>query len=130
MILAKTITAKTACGQRITYSLDEQTKTYIPQLQPFPQKAVGKYGIMRMNYLKKYSKAMYRVLLTTGKLNEHLSEIDRTAHRRLEQMIPQMMMSQGVTEQLKSEDQIKWTGLMNNIRQAAEEIVQSELIYN
>ena len=72
----------------------------------------------------------YTNLLTSGKLNSHLSEIQQTAQRRMEQIVAQMAKSQGVTEELKASDQMKWVGLMNNLQNAAEEMVLAELIYS
>ena len=72
----------------------------------------------------------YTNLLTSGKLNEHLLEIEQTVKERLSQIIPQMMESEGVTEEMKAADQMKWVNMMNNIRASAEEIVLKELVYN
>lgn len=88
----------------------------------------GKYGRMRHTYLKEHHEGLYTGLLLTGKLNAHLNEIDETAHARIERMIRQMAKNQGVNEELKARDQMKWVGAMNNIKAAAEEIVLAELI--
>ena len=69
-------------------------------------------------------------LLTSGKLNQHLMEIEQTAKTRIEQIMAQMAKAEGVTEELKASDPMKWTGLMNNLRHSAEETVLAELIYN
>ena len=69
-------------------------------------------------------------LLTSGKLNSHLAEIQQTAQRRMEQIVAQMAKSQGVTEELKASDQMKWVQMMNNLQNAAEETVLAELIYS
>ena len=69
-------------------------------------------------------------MLTSGKLNSYLAEIQQTAQRRMEQMVAQMAKENGVTEELKERDQMKWVGLMNNLQNAAEEVVLAELIYN
>ena len=71
----------------------------------------------------------FSYLLTSGKLNPHLTEIDRQARARIEQITEQMAKAEGVTEKLKALDQMKWVGLMNNIKDAAEETVLNELIY-
>ena len=94
-----------------------------------PEKPLGKYGRMRKAYLKEHRPLIYNQLLLTEKLYPHLLEIDETANRRLEQMMPELMQSAGVTEELKASDPMKWTGLMNNIRNAAEALILSELIY-
>jgi hypothetical protein len=72
----------------------------------------------------------YTNLLTSGKLNSHLAEVQQTAQRRMEEIVAQMAKAEGVTEELKASDQMKWVGLMNNIQNAAEETVLAELIYN
>ena len=72
----------------------------------------------------------YTKLLTSGKLNSHLAEIQQTAQRRMEEIVAQMAKAEGVTEELKASDQMKWVGLMNNIQNAAEEMVLAELIYS
>ena len=89
----------------------------------------GKYGRMRLRYLKDHRPCLYAALLTGGKLFEHLAEIDQTCHERMERICTEMARREGVTEALKVEDQMKWVGLMNNIRSRAEEIVTAELVY-
>lgn len=89
----------------------------------------GKYGKMRHTYLREHKKAYYTMLLFDGKLVAHLNEIDDSANSRMEQLTKQMAKSQDVTEVLKAQDQMAWVGAMNNIRNAAEELVRSELIY-
>ena len=89
----------------------------------------GKYGRMRRTYLREHHEGLYTGLLLSGKLNAHLNEIDETAHARMELMTKQMAAAQGITEDLKARDQMAWVGAMNNIRDAAEEIVFTELIY-
>ena len=90
----------------------------------------GKYGRMRLTYLREYHKGLYTGLLLSDKLNAHLNEIDKAAHSRMELMTQQMAQAQGITEELKARDQMAWVGAMENIKNAAEEIVVSELIYN
>jgi hypothetical protein len=104
----------------------------LPNLLP-PQETevhLGKYALLRRRFLKENRRVTYTNLLTSGKLNAHLMEIERTALTRLEQMVPQMAKAEGVTEELKATDQMKWVGLMNNIRHSAEEAILSELIYS
>ncbi len=91
---------------------------------------LGKYALLRRKYLKQHRRVTYTNLLTSGKLNQHLMEIEQTANSRLEQLTRQMAQTEGVTESLKAENQMKWVGLMNSIRQAAEEMVLKELIYS
>ena len=91
---------------------------------------IGKYGMLRRTYLKENKKNWYQSMMLTGKLNSHLAEIQQTAQRRMEQMVAQMAKENGVTEELKEHDQMKWVGLMNNLQNTAEEVVLAELIYN
>lgn len=89
----------------------------------------GKYGMLRKTYLKEYKSGWYQSMLLQGKLNKHLNQIDKEAKEKIELLVEQMAERQGVTEKLKAEDQVKWCGLMNNIRHSAEEIVLKEIIY-
>lgn len=90
---------------------------------------IGKYGLMRCEYLKKQRRGEYIRLLVDGKLNEHLHEVDEECHERMELLVEQMKDGAGITEELKATDQMKWVGVMNNVRSVAEEIVVMELIY-
>lgn len=104
----------------------------LPNLLP-PQEAevaLGKYALLRREYLKENRRVTYTNLLTSGKLNAHLVEVEQTAFSRLEQMTSEMAKAEGVTESLKASDQMKWVGLMNNIRHSAEEVILTELIYS
>ena len=93
-----------------------------------PPKPLGKYGRMRKTYLKEHRPILYNQLLMTEKLYPHLAEIDETANRRLEQMMPQLAEAAGATEQLKARDPMQWVGLMNTCKAQAEEILLAELI--
>ena len=84
---------------------------------------------MRHTYLREHKKAYYTTLLFDGKLVAHLNEIDDAANAQMMQLTKQMAKAQGVTETLKAQNQMAWVGAMNNIRNAAEEIILSELIY-
>lgn len=90
---------------------------------------IGRYGRMRWEYLKKYRRGEYIKLLMDGKLNEYLHEIDEACYERMELLVEQMKAGAGITEELKASDQMKWVGLMNNVRSSAEKIVLKELIY-
>lgn len=90
---------------------------------------IGKYGILRWEYLKTHRRGEYIRLLLDGKLNEYLHEIDEECYTRMELLVEQMKAGAGITEELKENDQIEWVGLMNNVRSAAEEIIVQELIY-
>ena len=93
------------------------------------QVPVGKYGLMRQSYLEEHRPGLYAQLTLSGRLMEHLHEIDRTSHERLEVMITAMMRTEGATEALKAADQKEWVRRMNHIRYRAEEILLAELIY-
>ena len=90
---------------------------------------IGKYGLMRWGYLLENCRSGYIRLLLVGKLNEYLHEVDEECHARIELLVEQMEAGAGITEELKATDQMKWVGLMNNVRITAEEIVQREMIY-
>lgn len=90
---------------------------------------IGKYGLMRWEYMKANHKAEYFHLYLDGKLNEYLHEVDEECHARVNLLVEQMKAGAGITEELKAKDQMKWVGLMNNVISAAEEIVLRELIY-
>ncbi len=92
--------------------------------------ALTKYGRMRERYLREYKKVLYYNLLTSGKLYEHLAEIDTSACNMAEYLIKEMAKKQGVTEELKAEDMMRWIGLMNNIRACADEIVLKDIVYS
>ena len=105
---------------------------YYPDLE-LPEEETprfGKYGRMRHTYLREHRNAYYTGLLLSGKLVAHLNEIDDAANNRMELLTEQLAKSQGITETLKAQDQMAWVGAMNNIRNAAEEIVLFELVYN
>ena len=105
---------------------------YYPDLE-LPEEETpryGKYGRMRHTYLREHKKAYYTTLLFEGKLVAHLNEIDDAANDRMELITKQMAKGQGINEALKARNQMAWVGAMNNIRQAAEEIVLFELIYS
>lgn len=105
---------------------------YYPNLE-LPEEETpryGKYGRMRHTHLREHKKAYYTTLLFDGKLVAHLNEIDDAANIQMELVTKEMAKNQGITEALKAKDQMAWVGAMNNIRNAAEEIVFSELIYN
>ena len=84
---------------------------------------------MRERYLKEHKRGWYSSLLLTGKLDEHLAEIDHTCAERVELIMNQLVQREGVTEALKASDQLEWVRRMNSIRAKAEEIVLSELVY-
>ncbi len=89
----------------------------------------GKYGMLRKQFLKEHRSARYQYLLLTGKLNKHLNQTDQEAREQVETLMEQMTEKQGVTEELKAQDQMEWVRLMNNIKASAEEIVLKNMIY-
>ena len=93
------------------------------------QKPLGKYGIMRQQYLEQNRPGLYTRLILSGRLMEHLQEIDRTAHSRLESLMSLLTKQNGVTEELKAKDQMAWVGLMNRLKHQAEEMILTELVY-
>ena len=87
----------------------------------------GKYGMLRKQFLKEHRSARYQYLLLTGKLNEHLNQTDQEARGQVEMLMKQMAEKKGVTEELKVQDQMKWVGLMNNIKVSAEAVSYTHL---
>ena len=116
--------------QEITYT--EINGYQIPDLvlPDEPEYDIGRFGLMRRHYLKNHRKVLFTNLLTSGKLNEHLFEIDQTANDRMELLSKQMAENEGVTEQLKAENQLLWIQKMSNIRNRIEEMIRDELIYS
>ena len=104
---------------------------WIPDLSLSQQETqpLGKYGRMRKKYLQEHRPVLWNSLILSEKLYPHLREIDETANSRLEQMMPGLMQSAGVTEALKASDPMKWVGLMNSLKAQAEEVVLTELSY-
>jgi hypothetical protein len=94
------------------------------------EKPLGKYGRMRKKYLKEHRPVLWNSMILSEKLYPHLREIDETANRRLEQMMPELATAAGATEQLKASDPLKWVGLMNNCKAQAEEIILNELVFS
>lgn len=93
------------------------------------QKPIGIWGQRHARHLKQHHKILYYNLLTSGKLNAHLAEIDRQAEEMFFWLVKQMAEREGVTEHLKAENQMEWVERMNNIRNRATEIVNNDLIF-
>ena len=112
----------------ITYS--KYKDCYLPDLVVSDEEPTtyGRFGRMRLGYLKEHRRGTYTTLKTSRQLTHHLNEIDREANQMLRLLIEQMAQAQGITEQLKAEDQVAWVGAVNCIRSAVEEIVLNELI--
>ena len=102
----------------------------IPNLVPPNSPHIGIWGKRRRRFLRTHQKPIYDAMLMSGTLNAHLEEVDRSAEEMLDRFINQMAERDGVTEQLKAEDQMSWIQRMNSIRHRAEEIVRKELIEN
>ena len=103
---------------------------YLPDLVLREEEPIyGKYGMLRKQFLKEHRSARYQYLLLTGKLNEHLNQTDQEAREHVETLMEQMTEKQGVTEELKAQDQMERVRLMNNIKASAEEIVLKNMIY-
>ena len=91
---------------------------------------IGKYGHLRLQYLKEHKKAEYSIMLLDGTLRKHIVDTDIQAKERLEIFMKQMLDKNPIDESLKDTDPLKWTGLMNNYKHSAEEIIYSQLIYS
>ena len=103
---------------------------YLPDLVLREEEPIyGKYGMLRKQFLKEHRSARYQYLLLTGKLNEHLNQTDQEAREQVETLMEQMTEKQGVTEELKAQDQMERVRLMNNIKASAEEMVLREILY-
>ena len=108
---------------------ERQGEYYIPCLSlPEDCQPIGLWGQRHLRYIKEYRKGFYASLLLSGKLNSYLADVDRQAQEQLDTIIQQMAQAQGVTEALKAADPMKWVRRMNNIREAAVAIVNSELL--
>ena len=92
-------------------------------------KPIGLWGHRHKRYLQEHKRAVYITLLTSGKLNEYLADVDKQAEERFERLVEQMKQSQDITEQLKSENALEWVQKMNNIRACAIEVINNEIIY-
>lgn len=102
---------------------------YLPDLEINEEEPTyGKYGIMRKQFLKEHRSARYQYLVLTGKLTEHLNQVDKEVREKVEMLVEQMAEQWGVTDELKMQDQMEWVRKMNNIRSRAVEIIDVELI--
>ena len=104
---------------------------YLPDLtaEPHPDRSLGKYGLMRLRYLKEHRPVMWAELVMEGKLYAHLLETEDAANNLLDSMTPSMAKDAGATEDLKAHDPMRWVGLMNNCKARVEEIIFAELVY-
>ena len=103
---------------------------YLPMINAPETPEIGMWGQRYIRYLRENKKAIYTAFLISGKLFDHAAEIDRSAEEMYEKLIRDTAERDGVTEQLKADDQMEWVRRMNSIRNSAEEVVIQELIYN
>lgn len=111
----------------LTYTM--QGDYLIPDLTVPESPNLGKYGMLRRTFLREHRDGIYTGMLLNGTLNSHLEEVDRQAQKMLDDLTEQMKALNGVTEQLKAEDQMWWVQMMNSIRHSAEEVILNDLIY-
>ncbi len=118
--------------EKIGGKFERQGDYLIPclALRPEKEQPIGLFGRQHLDYLKQYRKVTYTNLLTSGRLNAYLADIDRQAQERFERLIEGMKQAQGITEQLKEENALEWAGRLNNIRDCAREIVGKEIIFS
>ena len=103
---------------------------YLPDLEINEEEPTyRKYGIMRKQFLKEHRSARYQYLVLTGKLTEHLNQVDKEVREKVEILVEQMAEQWGVTDELKMQDQMEWVRRLNNIQATAEEIALKEIIY-
>lgn len=112
----------------LTYTM--QGDYLLPNLEVPESPKVGKYGMLRRSFLRSHKQALYTGMMLEDTLNSHLEQVDKEANMLLEKLMTQMMQEQGLTEDLKSRNQMLWVQQMNNLRQSAEEVVLKELIYS
>ena len=114
----------------LTYTM--QGGYRLPNLLPpqEPEMHLGKYALLRRTYLKQHRRVTFTNLLTSGRLNQHLMEIEQVALSRMELLTSQMAKAEGVTEELKASDPMKWVGLMNTLKAQAEETILTELVFS
>ena len=102
---------------------------YLPDLEINEEEpSYGKYGIMRKQFLKEHRSARYQYLVLTGKLTQHLNQVDKEVREKVEKLVEQMAEQWGVTEELKMQDQMEWVRRMNNIKNVVEEVVLKNLL--
>lgn len=113
----------------LTYTL--HSDYYLPHLNlsDADKTPIGRYGRMRMTYLREIHSGLYTYMILSGELYAHLADIDSTCRERMSRMVPQMAAAERINEALKARDPMAWVGRMNSIRQRAEETILAELIY-
>ena len=114
----------------IEIKYEKQGDYYMPNLAMEKEKIpTGKYALMRYNYLKNHKNYELTRIIMNKELKQHLSEIQKIATKRVNEIVEKLAIQENTTEELKAKDQMKWVALMNNYKMTAEEIVASELIY-
>ena len=102
----------------------------LPNLEAPENPKIGKYGMLRHQYLREHKKAIFTGMMLSGELNSHLEQIDREATEEVERLTNRMAKKQGVDEKMKRTDQMKWVQMMNSLKASAEEVVLNQLVYN
>ena len=115
---------------KLTYSLAEDGMRYPDLVVDEESVRIGIWGKRRLRYLKEHRRSLYTTLMSTGRLNAHLAEIDRSAAERYEHLVVEMARTQGIGEQLKRSDQTIWVRLMSSVYASAREVVNTELVYS
>ena len=121
---------ETSLFERMGGTYHREGDYFLPDLLPPESISVGIWGQRRKHYLKTQREPIYTALLLSGKLESHLSEVDAQAEAMFFQLVKQLAEQEGITEQLKAEDQMEWVRQMNSVRNRAEEIIYNELICN
>lgn len=112
----------------LTYTLHGDY--YLPDLEIQKEnRPIGKYGAMRLAFLEAHRPGLFTRLLLSGKLDAHLADVNEQATARLKAMLPKMAAAEGVNEELKARDPMRWVGLMNNLKACIEESILAELVY-
>ena len=122
---------KYICDDKNGLWYELQGDYYIPCLilPAEKEQPIGLWGQRHLRYLKEYRRSTYTTLLTSGKLNTYLADIDEQAQERMERLTAQMKQAEGITEQLKAENALEWVQRINNIRACAKEIIEKEIIF-
>ncbi len=115
--------------ERMNGTYRQEGDYFLPNLAVPESVPIGIWGQRRRHYLREHRKALYNALLLSGKLDIHLADTNQQAEDVFSQLVKQMAEQEGITEQLKADSQMEWVGQMNNIRSAAEEIVNTEIIF-
>ena len=115
--------------ERMGGTYHQEGDYFLPDLSVPELPAIGIWGQRRRRYLKEHRQALYTALLLSGKLNDHLSEVDEQAEAMFSQLVKQMAAQDSITEQFKADNQMEWVRQMNSARNRAEEVICDELIY-